>query len=384
MNMRLNSIKLSTMPWRGVARLPLLGVLCFAMGFISCEPIFDKAPDCRLGVSLRFVYDYHMEPGANAFHSNVDCVNVLIFDSNYNFIGQQSESRDVLRDENYRMELLLDEGDYHLVVYGGLDCDKSAFTFSPDWLTRSAAPQTRDDIRVTLPLTDGVSEAQLHDIEKHTGGLFYGIQDISLTEHDYALELREVTVPMMKDTNNIQVVLQQISAPYQIDIKDYDIRIIDDNFVLDGYNNPVHIATDDFQPVYKPYATYNRVTGYVEAGREGTLAEEDNDRQVQVACAEFSTSRLFFDHLPTAYLVVTTRPADEENGTPTEIIRLPLIEYLAMIRGYGDSWIKDDQEFLDRQSRWSMIFFLQHNTWASARIAVNWWTVRVNEIVLDY
>ena len=379
--MRLNSIKLSTMPRRGVFGLPLLGVLCLAMGFISCESIYDNEPDCRLGVALRFIYEYHMEPGANAFPANVDCVNVLIFDQNYNFIRQQSEARDILRDQNYRMELLLDEGNYHLVVYGGLDCDNAAFTFTPDWLTRAAAPQTRDDIRVTLPLDDGVAKKQLHNIEKRTGGLFYGVQDITITEHDYAVTLREVTVPMMKDTNNIQVVLQEISAPYQTKIEDYDIQIIDDNFVLDGYNNPVHIATDDFQPVYEPYFTETRMMGYVEpGGREGTLVEEDEERPVQVACAEFSTSRLFFDHLPTAYLVVKARYEHDDKGNPKEIIRLPLIKYLTMIRGYGDSWIKSDQEFLDRQSRWNLIFFLQRNAWVQSRIAVNWWTVRVNEI----
>lgn len=381
-DMRLNSIIRNTLR-RGACRLSILGVLCLAMGFSSCESIFDNEPNCRLGVALNFVFEYHMEPGANAFPANVDCVSVLVFDNNGNYIKHLDETSDALRNPEYRMELPLEVGQYHLVVYGGVTCDKAAFEFEPDWLTR--AGNTKDDIRVTLPLdNDGQSKVQLHDIEQRTGGLFYGIHNVTITEHDYSETLREETVYLMKDTNNIQIILQELSSPYQIDYKDYDFRIVDDNFVLDGYNNPVYIATDTFQPEYAPYATYNQTMGYVELGREGTQVEEDEERPVQVACAEFSTSRLFIEHIATARLHVISRKVKDSNGENKVIIDLPLIKYLTAVRGFGDSWIKSDQEFLDRQSRWTMMFFLQHDVWVNARISVNWWTVRVNDIELDY
>ena len=41
----------------------------------------------------------------------------------------------------------------------------------------------------------------------------------------------------------------------------------------------------------------------------------------------------------------------------------------------------DSQEFLDRESEWSMIFFLSSNlAWIKTYININDWTVRINDI----
>lgn len=386
--MRLNSVK-RIMKRKGACRLPLLGVVfCLAMGFVSCESIYDDQSGCRTGIALNFVYEYHMERGANAFPANVDCVDVLVFDTKGNFIKHFVETSEVLRDPAYAMEIPLDEGDYHLVVWGGMACDNAAFELTPEFPeaetagalgSRAGAPR-QEDIRVVRPLTDGISKDRLHDIEDRTGGLFYGTLDVSVKGRAY--EFKRYTVELMKDTNNIQIVLQELSVPDKCDVADYDFKIVDDNFVLDGFNNPVHIAAADFQPIYKPYELYNRTAGYVETGREGELVEEDEERPVQVACAEFSTSRLFVQHMSTARLVVTSTKFKDSSGRPREIINIPLLPYLSMIRGFGDNWIKSDQEFLDRQSRWTLMFFLERNVWVQTKIVVNWWTVRVNDIDL--
>ena len=385
--MRLNSVILNTMR-RGAIRLSLLGVLCLATCLTSCESLYDDQSDCRSGIALRFVYDYHMEPGANAFPANVDCVTVLVFDQKSgNYVTQFTETSDVLRSESYRMDLLLEPGKYHLVVYGGLACDHPTFDFTPDFNAaqqRANSDYTKDDILVSLPLENGVSAKQLHDIEERTGGLFYGTLDITVTDDDRSKnDFRVETVNLMKDTNNIQVILQEIANPDKMNVDDYNFYIIDDNFILNGYNKPVHIATEAFQPMYLPYHTENRITGYVEyKGQNGALLTEDEQRPVQVACAEFSTSRLLMEHLPTARLVITSRTDKDDDGTDRLIVDIPLITYLTAIRGFGDTWIKDDQEFLDRQSRWTLMFFLQRNAWVSTRIAVNSWVVRINNAEL--
>lgn len=384
--MRLNSVRFNTMLRRGAQRLSLLGVLGLAMSLGSCEPIFDEDPNCRLGVALNFVYEYHMEPGANAFPSNVDCVTVLVFDKSGNFVTKLTETSDVLRDEKYRMELPLDAGDYHLVVYGGLACEDAAFDFTPDFSAASSRGAKKEDILVTLPLNgEGFSDKQLHDIDKRTGGLFYGTLDLTLTEQDYSTTFREETVYLMKDTNNIQVILQELNSPYIVDYEDYNFQIVDDNFVLDGYNKIVPIATPSFEPYYRPYNSENRIMGKVDyKDQVGSLLEENGDLPVQVACVEFSTSRLLVEHIESARLIVTSRTQKSATGADKEIINIPLIAYLSAVRGFGDSWIKDEQEFLDRQSRWSLIFFLQRGLWVNARVSVNWWTVRINDIQLGY
>lgn len=373
--------------------------LVIAVPFLtSCDDniIYDDRTDCHPGINLRFVYDYHMEPGANAFMSNVDCVTVFVLDTDGNYVTQFSESSDILKNENYRMHLPLDEGDYKLLVYGGLNCDRPTFNFAPDWITR-AAGGNRDDIRISLPLSNGISNVKLHDIDERWGGLFYGELDITVDEWDWTTEYRTETVYMMKNTNNIQVVLQELSVPDKMDVNDFDFKIIDDNFVLDGYNKAVSIATDDYEPIYTPYATETRETGWTQAAAaEGQPPTVDNTRIVKVACAEFSTSRLLFDHASTARLVITCKTMKDDKGNDKVVVDMPLITYLAITRGFGNNWIKPnseynhniidhenvDQQYLDRQSNWTLFFFLQRNEWVKARIIVNDWTVRVNNIEL--
>ena len=374
--MNLKSVKLSDMLREGAKRLSFLGVLFLAQVVSSCNSIFDEEGDCLHGIARRFVYDYHMEPGATAFAANVDCINVFVFDENGNYVTQFKETSDALRNDSYRMEIPLENGRYQLMVYGGTACEHSRFSLTPDWTSTPGAK--KDDILVTLPRNaQGESNVQLHNIKERTGGLFYGTLEVELTEDDYATTYREETVCLMNDVNNIQIILQELDYPYQVDYADYDFQIIDDNFVLDCNNKAVESVTEEYK-AYKPYATENRITGAAANLGSGTRLEENEEQPVQVACAEFSTSRLLIEHLPTARLVVTSRTETDKNGNPATIMDIPLIEYLLLIRGFGDSWIMTDQEFLDRQSRWTMMLFLRHGMWLQTYISVNAWIVRVN------
>lgn len=371
---------------RGVF-LHAAGALSLSMCLAGCESINDDLSNCRTGINLAFVYDYHMEPGANAFPSNVDCVTVYIFDPDGNYLTQITETTEVLRDENYRMPLELPDGQYHLVVYGGTACEDATVDFTPSWTTSTVSGH-KNDILVTVPTdADGISSKQLHDLDKRTGGLFYGTLDITITEDDSTEgEFRTETVYMMKDTNTIQVMLQELSQPDQMNHEDYNFYIDDDNFTLDGYNNPVYSTSRGGKltgKTYLPYGRDNIVMGTVDAdGRTGTLATEDSSKPVQVATAEFSTSRLVTGHAATARLRITSTVEQDTDGNDKEIINIPLITYLTATRGFGESWIKDDQEYLDRQSRWHLMFFLQRNAWVSTRVVVNSWVVRVNDINL--
>ena len=381
--MNLKSVKLNDILRSGAKKLPLLGVLCLSLGFSSCDSVFDEEQECLHGIALRFVYDYHMERDANAFAGNVDCITVFVFDSNGNYVTQFEETTEVLRNESYRMNIPLENGKYQLMVYGGTACDNTCFSLTPNWKSAEGKNAKKDDILVTLPRTEGVSNKQLHNLDQRTGGLFYGTLDVELTDNDYNTTYREETVYLMNDVNNIQIILQELDYPYSVDYKDFDYQIIDDNFVLDSKNEVVHVATEDYQPQYAPYAMQKRITGAAKnIDSNGARLEEDEEKPVQVACAEFSTSRLFLDHLPTARLRVTVKGEQNSDGTPRTVIDIPLIEYLMLIRGFGDSWIKGDQEFLDRQSRWTLMFFLQHGVWISTRVSVNEWVVRINNAEL--
>ena len=89
------------------------------------------------------------------------------------------------------------------------------------------------------------------------------------------------------------------------------------------------------------------------------------------AFAELSTSRLMTKNEP--HLVVRNKVSGQD------VIDIPLLNYLMLLRSdlYAD-W--DEQEFLDRQSTWEMLFLLDNNRWVRTYIKINDWTVRVNDI----
>ena len=60
------------------------------------------------------------------------------------------------------------------------------------------------------------------------------------------------------------------------------------------------------------------------------------------------------------------------------IVNIPLNTYLLFLKSelYAEM---PAQEFLDRESEWSLVFFLDsNNRWYNTRIIVNDWVVRIN------
>ena len=336
---------------RVLVTLPVAGL------FASCGLVRDDLPECPVPVvELRFIYEYNMEY-ANAFHNQVDCLSAYFFDEDGHLVAvERVTDRPTLADETYRMHPQLPAGSYHVVAYGGMECDESSF--------RQANPlQTGDHytgLHVQLDpaaLTD-ISRARLHN---H----FFGTTEFTIDPQSdtYA------TVEMMRNTNSIQVALQHVDgAP--IDCDDFVFEITDDNNDFDCENRL--LATGEI--AYRPYHTENRATGTVPATRDadGTGAQEWH-----AALAQFVTSRLVARKQTPALLHVR-RAADAET-----VFRIPLINYMLLFKqdntGAGLDGM-NDQEYLDRENRWHFVFFLDENDrWISTRIIINDWEVRMNE-----
>ena len=83
----------------------------------ACESIYDELDPCRVGVSLRFVYDYNME-FANAFPRKVDCLTVLVYDADDRWVETRTVTGPELADEEYRMVLDLEPGEYTISWQG--------------------------------------------------------------------------------------------------------------------------------------------------------------------------------------------------------------------------------------------------------------------------
>lgn len=329
-----------------VVRVGLMSLI-LAVG-LSCSTIFTNQEDCPRGVSLRFIYDYNMEY-ANAFHSKVHCVSVYVFDEAGNHVMTIGETSDVLRNEDYRMPVVLDPGNYTLLAYGGLACQDRSFDITS--YNAKASGSHINDMYVNLKHDDFVSDQSLHH-------LFYGAADVEVSHED---EFLETDVYMMKNTNNIRVILQQLNGD-PLDIEDFTFSIVDDN-TLFSYDNsliPSGLVT------YKPWDLGQMSTGTMSP--EG----EEEDQDIVVAYAEFSTSRLVTSNSPR--LIV--KRADYES----DIINIPLNNYLLLLKSsqYSDM---GKQEFLDRESDWTLIFFLDANRlWINTHIVINDWVVRLNHM----
>lgn len=324
----------------------VLGAMLATVALSSCERIFEDLDPCPHGVSLRFVYDYNME-FANAFPSQVDCLTLYIYDDKDNYVDTKIVTGAELQDEDYRMTLDLEKGNYHFVAYGGLACDKSSFSL----LQAPAAGSKRTDLRAAMDadcLT--VPERRnLHD-------MFWG--QLTLATADL---YSEGTVKMMKNTNSIRIVLQHVDGTL-VKADDFDFEIIDDN-TLFNYDNDLLPNSD---VTYIPWAKGQAQTGVSIVGPDQVVPQP-----VEVAYAELSTSRLMTKNSPR---LLVKRHEDGET-----VIDFPLNNYLLLMR--SDRYSKmGDQEYLDRESRWTLYFFLQAGLWLQTRIVVNDWVVRINDI----
>lgn len=314
--------------------LPLIGV---ALSFSSCDRLHEDLDPCHTGLRIRFVYDYNME-FANAFPSQVDCLTVLLYDAGGNYVATRTNTTSDLADENWRMEVDLAPGDYTLLAYGGMACEMASFSFvTPPESTRL------HDIEVCL-------DPDKIDTELHP--LFYGKLSIEVEENSTAY--KEVTVEMMKDTNNLRILLQQIGGE-PVNNKDYDFQVIDNNTLFAWDNDLLPVPT----VTYNPWARGNASPGELPDGADAS-----------VAWAEISLSRLVAAASPR--LIITHK------STGKRVVDIPLNNYLLLLKSKAFDWMPN-QEFLDRESRWNMIFFLnENNYWVYTLISIRDWEVREN------
>lgn len=323
-----------------------LGLLCLSlvMGFNSCSMVWMDQEDCPQGLSLQFVYDYNMEY-TDAFNTKVHCVSVLLFDAEGNYITTLEETSDVLKNEEYRMELDLEPGDYTLVTYGGHPCEDRSFnitqfgTKASDHISSLYAEMEHDNF---------VSGDAKHDF-------FHGMHSFSVVKNKVSHE----KVYLTKNTNNIRVVLQQLNGE-KITSDMFTYEIIDDNSYMDHQNNVIPKGNVR----YHPYASGEATVG----------SAEDGETPVYAAYAEFSTSRLTTGTSPK--LVIRNVEKGED------VINIPLNTYLLLLKSEKYSEMSA-QEYLDRESDWSVVFFLDPgHRWIRTHIVVNDWTVRINDTEL--
>lgn len=323
--------------------LKILAVLPVAV-LSSC--VYEDLYPCPEGISLRFVYNYNMEY-ADAFSSRVDCLTLYVYDENGNYVGTYTETGTALQDENYRMVIDLPEGSYKFVAYGGLACEDHSFSA----VSAPADGSAMEDMEVLMAHDNHTSDVLLHDF-------FWGKAEASVAYEEYS----DAVVYMMKNTHDIRVVLQQSDTSAEpLSIDDFDISITD--------MNNWHFLWDNSVSEDGPAMTY-----LAWASDDGLdVGESDGGNNVSAAYAEFSVSRIMSDSR--AKLVIYSHKQQET------VVDIPLVKYLLLLKSEKYAGL-DNQEYLDRESSWNIVFLLNDYTWHDVDIVINDWTVRDNNIGL--
>ena len=306
-----------------VRRMGYGSCLLLLLVLFSCTSIDETLPECRLYV--RFRYDYNME-FSDAFASQVNRVDVFVFDKDGTFVIKKSEQGETLGG-SYRMPLPLPAGEYRIAAWAGMSDDFEM----PEPV---AGKTTLEELTVRMKR----EESLVHN--KALNPLWYGGgQAVSFTGRQEQTE----TVSLIKDTNKFRFILQKSGPGEELDINDCLFEIRADNGYYDWNND----LLDDDMISYRPY--------YLEKVEDVGIVVEMN------------TMRLL-EHKK-VYLTLT-RKSDGK-----ELMRIDLIPYLLLTKMEGHNI--PAQEYLDRQSEYAIVFFYNPEllNFLSTKIVINGWTI---------
>ena len=331
----------------------MLATLFVALSTSSCKEgfIYEGEGDCGTYYNIEFKYDYNMKY-ADAFAKEIKSVALYVFDSENKLVEAIIENdAEKLAADGFSIPLELESGKYELVAWAGL-MDEESF----DLLTDVEVGKTkREELQVALKTT---AEAV---VDKDLKPLYHGAMTL-----DYSSEpgTFNQTMSLVKDTNVVRVMLQQMSDGLVAEKFRYEITA--DNGLLDWDNSVIA----NKMLTYKPWSV---VSGTADVAPDyGTNATRAD--QVSVVVAEFTTSRLIDGESP----VLTIYNIEEDEV----VLSIPIADYALLVKGNYNAAMSN-QEYLDRQDEYSMTFFLDEDgDWLSASIIVNSWRVVLSNDIL--
>ncbi len=323
-------------------------IFLLAFFFIAISCIDDNLSECPSGLSVGFTYNFYNQDMeyADAFSNAVSEITLFIFDEEGKYVSQLSEEGDILKQKGYRMDVCcLPSGSYQLLAWGGIDNK----TFVSKELKEGVSKLS--DFLVTLnTMKDGISTKDLTP-------LFYGRAKL---DNYIKTKYTKVEVPLVKNTNTFRILLQNVGNE-EINPDVFSFEIIDKNTALNSDNE---LASD----LEVKYSSYTQ-------GNASIQNEQGEGQQINsVVFAELSTSKLFANHSKTARLRIYNKQLNRE------LLNLPLIELVLMMKNEKFSNSSSNQTYLDHIHSFYMTFFLNGDNWMKTHIIINDWVVRFNEI----
>ena len=331
----------------------------------GCDLIYDDGGECpETSYSVSLLYDMNME-WADAFAAQVKSLSLYAFGTDGVLAYKKTEEVSALSGQSMDISDI-DPGTYTLVVWA-----EGEEATSGSWIYSSATlgSTTLDVLTCSVNSEDGEADFELTP-------LFHG-----MAEGATFAELEEggtvsVEVDLTKDTNSLLVMLQNTSGE-EISAEDFSFEVTDTNGSLSYDNTPLGEAV-----TYRPWAAYSASAGMDDdededdstKGEGSTAITKDGDEDdtvVNTAIAEFSLGRLTEDS--EARLRVY-------NSDGERVLSIPLVDFALLVKGYSNASLTD-QEYLDRQSSYSMVFFLDEGgNWLSSTVIINSWRVVLSTV----
>lgn len=330
---------------RKISVKSLAAIACTSMLYACDSLIYDGEGDCSVNFRVNFRYDYNMK-FADAFAHEVNVVTLYLLDTDGRVVWQRTEQGEALAADGYAITVDVVPGEYDLLAWCGTT-DKGSFSI----------PETTVGEELTCTLGRQRDAENKAFVTEDLDYLFHGWlpdQAFGETEGTYTY-----TVPLVKNTNNVRVVLQHLSGE-AMDKDKFIFTITDTNGSMNWDNT---LLPDE------PVTFYAWHTDAGEAGMD-TQSEETQTASraaFSAAIAELTVPRLVKGQ--------ETRLAVTNKETGRTVFSIPLIDYALLVKGFYNRDM-DDQEYLDRQDVHDMVFFLDEDgRWLDAYIYINSWKV---------
>ena len=301
----------------------MLATLFVALSTSSCKEgfIYEGEGDCGVYYNIEFKYDYNMK-FADAFSKEVKSIALYVF-QNDTLVKSVVESNEAaIGADGFAIALELEAGSYELLAWAGLQSEES-FDLLADV---EEGKTTKQQLQVMVNSAEGRVSQDLKP-------LFHGTMPLEVTSTPGTYT---ETMSLVKDTNVVRIVLQQMSDGVVAEKFRYEITA--DNGKLDWNNDVI----EGNGLLYEPWSVS---TGTAEVDPDyGTNAVTRAD-QVSVAVAEFTLNRMIDGSSP-----ILTIWNIEENE---KVLSIPVADYALLVKGQYNAQMSN-QEYLDRQDEYNM------------------------------
>ena len=351
---------------------------CIKEDMDDCPPAISK-------VALQFEYTYNVKQ-ADAFAAEVKNINVYAFDENGKFFDSYIESREKF-ETGHTMEITgLKDGKYTFVclardrqVMSRAEDDEMEFSFA----SLTPGVSTIDDLTVRMGKDNGEEIKN----DKEFAALYTAKTQVDfqrLNQKGNEGTVVTSTLSLMKCTKTYRIVL----LPYENDQADFkpenfDVRIEGSAAWLDHKGEKVK----NEKITYLPYNMERR------ANYDGAHTEVNEEPVDQALIYDLSSSRMFERQNDRGVVrdgdkniyddkrIIITDLRDKDN--PIELFNHSLPWFLALCgEKVNQNW--DDQEYLDREDHYVLMFYVSDKRDYNmiTKVNVNGWNVNIKDTEL--